>query len=528
MLTGSFDYVIVGAGTAGCVLAARLSEDPLRRVLLLEAGRDYAATSVPPSVLDARYVPMRGHAPQFDPQHDWGLTFQSGGGSSIAVPQARLVGGGAAINGTIALRGATADYREWVELGNPAWSWESVLPAFRALENDDAPGENIHGRKGPVRLTRATAEELAPLQRAFMHSALRSTPYLYTGDLNATDAEGVGPAPQTRYGPIRLSTAATYLDPARGRSNLTVVASSLVTRVIFDGDRAIGVETTDGELIRAKEEVVLTSGAIMTPAILQRSGVGPSELLASLGISLVEDLPVGENLGDHFAVPIMAPPVEGAWSSNDYSLQAVLRASTSVQPGSLDCQLTMFSYLNLRTTGDGVRGLGGEGANGVENVAGIGCVLNKPRSVGTVRVSSIHAAQLPIVSPNYLDKQIDRDAIREIVRLGWAVITAEPLAGMLGTPLGLDQGTVDSDDRLDAVIKVKTASGYHLSGSCRMAPVPRGGVVDQSGAVHRVRGLRIADASVIPTTPAANTMLTTIMVAERIAASVTGSFRIGI
>jgi choline dehydrogenase len=509
-----FDYIVVGGGAAGCIVAARLSENPEKSVLVLEAGADYAPGTTPEGVLDAKYVPMRGHAPTFNAEHDWGLIAHSRGGAGISVPQAKLIGGGGAINGGIALRGARADYEEWVAFGNPRWSWDQVLPFFKKIENDVAPGDDIHGHDGPIPINRATDEELAPLQAAFIESA-KATGAPYVWDLNAPNAHGVGPVPQTRIGARRVSTAESYLDPARNRPNLTVRGNSLVSRVLFDGTRAVGVELINGTLIDA-EEVIVSAGAILTPAILQRSGVGPAELVSSLGAELVIDLPVGENLGDHFSIPLMAVPKPGVWDESQFSLQAAYRMSTQAQPNSLDGQLTMFTYLNTRTTGEGSRGIAGEGTGDIENVAGIGCVLNKPRSLGNVRITTLDPTVLPDVDPNYLDAQVDREAIRELVRVGWDVFTAKPLADMLETPLGMDAETINDDAALDAAIEEKAASGYHFTGTCLMAPAERGGVVDQEGRVHGIEGLRVIDASVIPTTPAANSMLTTYMVAERI------------
>jgi choline dehydrogenase len=512
-----YDVVIVGGGTAGCIVAARLSEDPARSVLLLEAGPDYPSIAATPAgVLDARYVPMRSHAPAFDPDHDWRINVQLGG-TRIVIPQARLIGGGSAINGTLALRGARADYREWVAEGNPDWGWEDVLPVFRALENDDAGDDAWHGRSGPYPISRPTEAELAPLQKAFIASAL-AVGAAPCADFNAPDGEGVGAVTQSRRGGTRVSTAIAYLNPARARANLTVRGYAEAGRVLFDGKRAIGVELTDGTAVEAGE-VIVSAGAIASPALLQRSGVGPAALLREHGIRVVAHLPVGDNLGDHCVVPILAEPRPGSWSPDHYSLQAVWRFSTSVQPGTLDAQLTMFSYLNVRTTGEGARGLAGIGGGALENVAGIGCVLNKPRSTGVVRIASPRTEIPPHVALNYLEEEVDRRVMREIVRCGWSVISAEPLAGMLNTPIGIDAATAADDEMLDGTIAEALASGYHFTGTCKMAAPEKAGVVDQEGRVYGVRGLRVIDASVLPTVPAANAMLPTVMAAEKLAAT---------
>jgi choline dehydrogenase len=512
-----YDVVVVGGGSAGCIVAARMSENPARSVLLLEAGPDYAtAESVPAGVLEARYNPMRGQSPDPDPKHDWGLSVKGKDGATIAAPQGHLIGGGSAVNAMMSIRGVRTDHEEWAELGNPSWGWDEALAAYRELEDDSAPSSKVHGRGGPWTVTRHHPAEYGPLQAAFVESC-RNLGIQDAWDLNAPGAEGVGPIPMSRFGTKRISTAAAYLNPARHRKNLSVRGDSLVARVLFDGDVVIGVELADGTHIGAGE-VILCSGAILTPAVLQRSGVGPAKILNSLGIEAVANLPVGENLFDHVSVPLLAKPREGAWNPDHFSMQTAVRTSTTVQPGTFDAQLTMFSYLNARTTGEGVRGLAGEGATNLENVAGIGTMLHKPRATGTVEIVSTDPTVLPAVDPNYLGHPTDVASMREIVRMGWKVLTAEPLASLLGEPLSMNAATIADDDALDHAIEGMVAAVYHFNGTCKMASKDQGGVVDEAGNVYGLKGLRVADASVIPTSPGSNTMLPTIMVAERISA----------
>jgi len=243
-----------------------------------------------------------------------------------------------------------------------------------------------------------------------------------------------------------------------------------------------------------------------------------------LGVPSRADLPgVGENLYDHFSLPLLARPREGTWEETDFSLQTVLRTSSSLQPGILDLQLLMFAYLNVRSTGaDKAKGIAGPVTGGLEHVAGIGCVLNKPHSTGTVRARSLDPSELPLVAPNHLDHPTDRDATRELVRMGWELIRRPELSAVLEDPIINDE-TIADDSALDAWIADTAASVYHFTGSCRMGRSDDpDAVVDEHGLVHGVERLRVADASVIPLSPAANTMLPTYMVAERIAAAARG------
>lgn len=476
---------------------------------------------------------MRGHSLTYDPDHDWNLDVQvSSDGSTMAVPQARVVGGGSAINGSIALRGAVRDYDvDWAENGNPHWAWKDVLPAFKLLEDDTAADSRIHCRGGPVPIQRTHPQELSKLASAFVEAS-KSVGFSYQHDFNAPDSVGVGPLPQTRVGSRRISMATAYLDPARGRRNLAIQANALAKRILFvpDTTTAEGVEMADGTIYHGKR-IVLCAGAVLTPAILQRSGVGPATHLRSLGIPLVMDLPVGDNLGDHFAVPLLAVPKPEACSEDDFALQAGLRTSSALQPGSMDLQLTFFSYLHpgnpdpteASKSSGSRRSLAGGGGGlppGAKRLAGIACVLNKPRSVGLVRILSAHdATVLPSVDPRNLSHPMDRVVARELVRLGWRVMRSEPLRRLLGPPLGFTDEMVADDRTLDEAVARNNASAYHFVGSCKMATREKGGVVDESGRVYGLEGVWVADASIIPVVPAANSMLPTIMVAERIAAA---------
>jgi choline dehydrogenase len=519
-----FDTIVVGAGTAGCVIAARLTEDASHNTLLIEAGQDYLPSAeFPRAIQSVQYVPMRGHAPEgyYDPQHDWNLNVKvSSDGSSMQVPQARLVGGGSAINGSIALRGPTMDYdKEWSGLGNPHWTWRDVLPAYKLLEDDIAPDSKMHGKGRPVPINRTHKEELSKLARAFVESS-QLLGYPYVHDLNNINTAGVGPVPQARVGSRRISMANAYIDPVRKRSNLKIKSNAHVNRILFSDKCVTCVELTDGTIYHTRR-IVMCAGAILTPAILQRSGIGQRAHLAALGISVIQDLPVGANLGDHFAVPLLAAPKPGAWSPEDFSLQVALRRSSTIQPGSFDMQLTFFSYLNPGKPDVGVssRSLAGNGklpAN-VTSLAGVACVLNKPRSTGTIRITSTDPMQLPDVNPNNLASPIDRKVARELLRAGWAVITQDPLKSLLGPPLVFTEEIMADDAKLDEAIATNNSSAYHFAGTCKMAPVEKGGVVDPSGRVWGMKGLVVGDASIIPVVPGANTMLPTIMTAERIA-----------
>ena len=515
MTKKQYSHIVIGAGSAGCVVASRIAERRDFDVLLIEPGPDcrLGTDKIPIGVQDSRRVPMKGQSEIYDPRIDWNVSVQLPDGGSMIVPQAKIMGGGSSINGGTALRSTLADSREWVEHGNDAWDFDSVYTVYQDLEND-----RLRGTCGPHPIYRTAPEDAGVIQKAFVTGAVE-VGLSYVLDLNETGAEGVGPSPVCRQGNRRVSAANTFIDPIRDLPNLTIAADSQVDKVLFQGNRVCGVEFICGKKFSATQEVIVCAGAIFSPAILQRSGLGPSALLEHLDIPMISDLPVGNNLSDHPCIPIVARPKDGAYKKGDFSLQMQARWSSSLRPGAIDLQMVCFSYLFAQTPDSRVhqRTLAGTATG---HVAGIGCNINKPTSLGRVEILSKDGREYPIVRPDYLQTEFDRKSAREVVRRAYMVIMSAPMQEVLEPPQTLTPDVVDNDDLLDQYITSQLSTTYHFCGSCRMAAKEKGGVVDQSGRVYGVSGLRIADASIIPTVPASNTMWTTMMFAERIGRSI--------
>ena len=300
-----YDDIIVGAGSAGAALASRLSEDPNRNVLLLEAGPDYATVDQTPADLLTTWISAG--------PHDWGLMAQATPTREIPYPRGKVTGGGSAVNGHIALRGTPGDFDEWAAWGNHEWSFEKVLPFHRKLEDDrDARGD-FHGVGGPIWIERPRPENWQPLNRAFFDAA-RALGYAEVSDHNDPQSTGVGPWPRNRRDGVRISTAIGYLAPARHRLNLTIRSGVHAHRVILENGRAAGVEIESAGTIQQVRgrRVTLSAGAIHSPALLMRSGIGPRDELSKLGIKCQVNLPgVGRNLIDHPMVFVVATPVAG-------------------------------------------------------------------------------------------------------------------------------------------------------------------------------------------------------------------------
>ncbi len=503
------DEIIVGAGSTGAVLAARLSEDPERRVLLLEAGPDYPSLeALPRDLLDGSWISIV--------DHDWGYQAEAVPGREIHFPRGRVTGGSSAVNAAIAIRGVPADYDEWAALGNAGWSWAEVLPYFKRLEADqDAPPDDpLHGHAGPIPVRRWRDDELKPLQRAFREACL-ALGFAPVRDHNDPEATGVGPWPMNVRDGVRVSTALAYLLPARGRPNLTILAGAHVARVLFEGTRAVGVEfVRKGAVERTyAARVTLSAGAIATPAILLRSGVGPAAEVAAHGIAPVLDLPgVGRNLIDHPHSGVLAVPKPGVAELTHPTVQMGVRYTA---PGSAelnDMQLYMIGQADL-TQLPTIQAMVGSPI-GVMVLA----VLQRPRSRGRVTLRDADPKAPPRIELGYLSDPEDMRRMVEGVRLAWRVARSPQVAALTERIAILQEIMLSSTPMLQGYINQTVNTLFHPVGTARMGPAADLlAVVDARGDVHGLAGLSVADASIMPTIPRANTNLTCIMLGEWIA-----------
>jgi len=504
-----YDVIVIGAGSGGGTLAARLSESPDRSVLLLEAGPDYTDFEQYPDDLKFGYAPT---ASVMGAPHNWSLTGTSNPSqpAPINVPRGKVVGGTSAINGQVFLRGVPEDYDNWASWGNDEWSYIKVLPFFRKLETDTDIVDDFHGSDGPIPVRRHKRETWLPVQNAF-HQACIDAGYPETFDHNNPDSWGIGPFPMNNPNGVRMSTALTYIIPNRHRLNLTIRANILVRRILFEGTRATGVEVESGGQVFTVEgeQIVLCAGAVASPHILMLSGVGPAGHLRDHGISVVRDLPgVGQNLRDHPLVPVRVKVKDGfKVDPNAPRLQTLLRYTASGSEHRNDIQIFPSSFSTP---------LGGDPFDN-EGIR-LTCMLELAEGAGELTLTTADPTVQPNINCRHLEHPKDRERLREAVRIAIKFMEHRSFDSIVDGLLSPTAEDLASDETLDQWLLKNVWIGQHLSGTCKMGPSSDTmAVVDQYGRVQGIDGLRVADASIMPDVIRANTNLTTIMIGERIA-----------
>ncbi|MDE2575669.1 MAG: choline dehydrogenase [Rhodospirillales bacterium] len=519
------DYVVIGAGSAGCVVAARLSEDPSCRVVLLEAGgRDRN-----PWI----HIPLGYGKTIADPSVNWCYETEPDpgvNGRRVFWPRGKVLGGSSSINGLLYVRGQNEDFDHWRQLGNAGWSAADILPYFKRSEGRIGPGGELRGRDGPLAVS--DIGEHGPIAEAYVQSA-EEIGIPRNADYNGAVQEGVGYYQVTARNGRRCSAAVAFLRPAMKRPNLRVITNALAERVLFAGTRAVGASfSQDGtrQTVRATREVVLCGGAVNSPQLLMLSGIGPAEHLRDLGIEVVYDLPgVGRNLQDHYQTrfayrcrypitvnDIMASRLRMLRMGLQYLLfrtgpltisagEVAIFARTRPELATPDIQFHYIGFSSDRPA-EGLHKFSGF----TQNV----CQL-RPESRGMIELKSADPRAAPAIHPNYLATELDRWTLVEGLKLGRRLAERPALAHFIESEY-LPGEQVRTDDELLDYARQYGGTIYHPCGTCKMGPDPMA-VVDDRLRVHGLSGLRVADASIMPTLVSGNTNAACIMIGEKCA-----------
>lgn len=526
MTETTYDYVVVGAGSAGCVMARRLSEQKATQVLLLEAGRpdDKREIQIPILLFDL-----------FRTEVDWAYSTepQSGmHGREMSWPRGKTLGGCSSINAMVHVRGHPSDYDQWASLGNEGWEYAEVLPFFKKSENfseEDADSQ-LHASEGPLHVTDPRSPR--DLSQTFVEAAVRAG-YQHNADFNGRHQEGFGLFHLTQKNGRRQSVADAYLKPALDRSNLTVETGAHTRQILFEGDRAVGVRyEREGQSVRANaaEEVILCGGTINSPQLLMLSGIGPADHLREHEISVQQRLPgVGQNLQDHLTAYVVYKATKGETlddadsvtrlplnlaqfylfgrgplTSNIAEAAGFIRTEKDLPAPDLEVFTAPAHPTSHRFDNpEGIRGFS------------FAPVCMRPESRGRISLRSADPFEAPAIDPQYLTESVDLEKLVEGIRRSREIARTSPLDEHLGEEIW-PGGNVESDEALSEYIRERGNSVYHPVGTCRMGDSERA-VVDERLRVHGTEGLRVVDASVMPTIVGGHTNAPTVMIAEKAA-----------
>ena len=502
-----YDVIVVGGGSAGSVVAARMAEDSDTTILLLEAGTDY------PDLANLPEDIQNGHtrtAEDERSEHNWALrgtiTEEQG---EIHVAQGKVIGGGGSINGQVFLRGIPQDFDDWASWGNEEWSYTKVLPYFRKAETDLDIKDDFHGTDGPLPISRKVGETWPVIQSAF-HTACLQNGFDTTDDMNGVEPTGVGVVPMNNQKGVRMSTAITHLAPMRHHLNLTIRGNVFARKILIENRQVTGVEVESGGEVFTVEsnKVVLSAGALKSPHILMLSGIGPKDQLDEYGIDVLQNTPgVGANLRNHPISPISFRVKEGIKLQPDASgVRIALRYTAKGSDDSNDMMMTTSSLFSPFT-----------GEILPDRIGRISCVIELPVGAGFVRLASSNPSVQPKFDYRYFSHPEDMRRMRDGIRLAVKILETDAYRDVSEARVAPTEDILSDDGALDLWIRQTVGSARHVSGTCKIGPDSDPmAVVDQQCRVKGFQGLWIADSSVMPQVPRANANATAIMIGERV------------